>query len=227
MEIMPGVHKIDGVSGANCYLVTSEADMVLIDTGMRGSSEKVERYLMGLGKSSSDIKYIFITHADPDHISGATGIKKLTGAKLVIHTGEVPALAGDSSSRLRNKSTFMKILSRILSTLIRFPPAVPDIVLKEDTVIAGFTILNTPGHSDGSISIYQPGKVIFVGDALTADAKGNPKRPMKALAADMVQAKDSVKMIARLEFDTLLVGHGAPVKGDAAAKVKRLLANWK
>ena len=92
---------------------------------------------------------------------------------------------------------------------------------------AGFKIINTPGHSDGSISIYLPGKVIFVGDALTADNKGNPKRPMKPLAADIVQAKASVELIAGLDYDTLLVGHGAPVKGDAVAKVKKLFADWK
>jgi glyoxylase-like metal-dependent hydrolase (beta-lactamase superfamily II) len=103
----------------------------------------------------------------------------------------------------------------------------PDIILKENTDIAGFKIINTPGHSDGSLSIYLPGKVIFVGDALTSDAKGNPKRPTKALAADMIQAKASVTLIASLEYYTLLCGHGAPVKGEASAKVKALLANWK
>jgi hypothetical protein len=46
------------------------------------------------------------------------------------------------------------------------------------------------------------------------------------LAADMVEAKKSVQEIAGLDFDTLLCGHGAPVKGDAAARVKELLANW-
>ena len=50
MEIIPGVHKIEGVSGANCYLVTSRTEMVLIDTGMRGSSKKVASYLKTLGK---------------------------------------------------------------------------------------------------------------------------------------------------------------------------------
>ena len=226
MEIISGVHKIDGVRGANCYLVTSGPEMILVDAGMRGSRRKIADYLQGLGKNPSEIRYIFITHTDPDHFGGALEMKKFTGAKVVIHAGEMPALAGDSSSRLRNKSRFVKILSGILSRLIRFPPAIPDIVLEEDTEIAGFTILNTPGHSDGSISIYLPGKVIFVGDAMTSDTKGNPRRPMKALVADMVQAKETVKMIAGLDFDTLLVGHGAPVKGDAAAKVKKLLADW-
>jgi hypothetical protein len=50
---------------------------------------------------------------------------------------------------------------------------------------------------------------------------------MKPLAADIVQAKASVELIAGLDYDTLLVGHGAPVKGDAVAKVKKLLAYWK
>jgi glyoxylase-like metal-dependent hydrolase (beta-lactamase superfamily II) len=227
MEIIPGVHKIDCVSGANCYLITYGPELVLIDTGMRGSSKKIEKYLNGLEKNLSDIKYIIITHADPDHIGGAMEMRMLTGAKVVIHAGEMPALAGDSSSRLRNKSRIVKILSVILSGLIRFPLVRPDIVLEENTEIAGFKIVNTPGHSDGSISIYQPGKVIFVGDALTSDAKGNLRQPMKALAADMVQAKETVKMITELEFDTLLVGHGAPVKGDAVNKVKKLLENWK
>ena len=84
MEIIPGVHRIDGVRGANCYLVTSGTELVLIDAGMRGSSKKIESYLKTMGKSPSDIKYIFITHADPDHISGSTEMKKLTGEALSV-----------------------------------------------------------------------------------------------------------------------------------------------
>ena len=226
MEIITGIHKIDGVRGANCYLIASGPEMVLVDTGMRGSSKQVERYLKGLGKNLSEIRYIFITHTDPDHFGGAAKIKKMTGAKLVIHIGDAPVLTGDNTSRLRNKSRFVKILMGMLTKLVGFPPVTPDIVLKENTDIAGCKIISTPGHSEGSISIYIPGKVIFVGDALRSDAAGNPKRPSKMLSADMAQAKNSVEIIAGLDFDTLLCGHGAPVKGNAAAKVKELLANW-
>ena len=110
MEIISGVHKVDGVKGANCYVAMSGPDMVLIDTGMRGSSKKISSYLKGLGRNITDIKYIFITHPDLDHIGGAAEMKKLTGAKLIIHIGDVPALEGDNSSRLRNKGRFVKIL---------------------------------------------------------------------------------------------------------------------
>ena len=224
MEIIPGVHKIDGVAGANCYLVTSGQEMVLIDAGMRGSSKILANYLKKLGKNLSDIKYIFITHADIDHVGGAAEMKKTTGAKLVIHAGDAGVLAGTDKGR--NLKGLMRLL-KLLSPLMQAAPVQADIVLKENTDIAGYKIISTPGHSEGSISIYIPGKVIFVGDALRSDADGNPKRPSKMLACDMVQAKNSVKIIAGLDFDTLLVGHGAPVNGNAAAKVKELLANWK
>jgi glyoxylase-like metal-dependent hydrolase (beta-lactamase superfamily II) len=197
--------------------------MVLVDAGMRGSSRKVAKYLTKMGKNLSAIKYIFITHADIDHIGGAAEMKKTTGAKLVIHAGDAGVLAGTDKGR--NLKGLMGLL-KLMSPLMHAAPVQADIVLKENTDIAGYKIISTPGHSEGSISIYIPGRVIFVGDALRSDADGNPKRPSKMLAADMVQAQASVQVIAGLEFDTLLCGHGAPVKGKASAKVKELLANW-
>jgi len=223
MEIIPDIHKIDVVRGANCYLLTSGPEMVLVDAGMRGSSRNVSKYLTKMGKNLSDIKYIFITHADIDHIGGAAEMKKATGAKLVVHAGDAGVLAGTAKGR--NLKGLMGLL-KLMSPIMHAAPVQADIVLKENTDIAGYKIISTPGHSEGSISIYIPGKVIFVGDALRSDADGNPKRPSKMLAADMVQAKNSVKIIAGLEFDTLLCGHGAPVKGNAAARVKELLVNW-
>ena len=223
MEIIPNIHKIDGVRGANCYLISSGSEMVLVDAGMRGSSRKVAKYLTKMGKNLSAIKYIFITHADIDHVGGAAEMKKTTGAKLVIHAGDAGVLAGTDKGR--NLKGLMGLL-KLMSPLMHAAPVQADIVLKENTDIAGYKIISTPGHSEGSISIYIPGRVIFVGDALRSDAEGNPKRPSKMLAADMVQAQASVQVIAGLEFDTLLCGHGAPVKGKASAKVKELLANW-
>ena len=66
--------------------------MVLIDAGIRGSSRKIADYMKGLGKNPSEIRYIFITHTDPDHFGGAAEMKKMTGAKLVIHIGDFPVL---------------------------------------------------------------------------------------------------------------------------------------
>lgn len=224
MEIIPNIHKIDGVRGANCYLISSGPEMVLVDAGMRGSSRKVEKYLKEMGKNLSDIKYIFITHADIDHVGGAAEMKKMTGAKLVIHQAETGVLSG----KIRGKHVKgpLGLLFKLLAPVVRFQPVEPDIVIKENTELAGFKVIHTPGHTVGSICLFQPGKVLFAGDALRSDRAGNPKLPSKMMTADIVQAKVSVALIAGLEFDTLLCGHGAPVKGNAAVRVKELLANW-
>ena len=224
MEIIPNIHKIDGVRGANCYLISSGPEMVLVDAGMRGSSKIVEKYLKEMGKNLSDIKYIFITHADIDHVGGAAEMKKMTGAKLVIHQAETGVLSG----KIRGKHVKgpLGLLFKLLAPVVRFQPVEPDIVIKENTELAGFKIIHTPGHTVGSICLFQPGKVLFAGDALRSDRSGNPKLPSKMMTADIVQAKVSVALIAGLEFDTLLCGHGAPVKGNAAVRVKELLANW-
>ena len=99
MEIISGIHKIDGVRGANCYLVTSGPEMVLIDCGMRGSSRKIADYVKRLGKNPSDIKYIVLTHSDIDHVGGAAEVKKLTGAKLVIHEADAGVLTGKAKGK--------------------------------------------------------------------------------------------------------------------------------
>ncbi len=45
------------------------------------------------------------------------------------------------------------------------------------------------------------------------------------MSLDIVRAIDSLRELAELEFEALLVGHGAPVLGNASVKVKSLLQN--
>jgi glyoxylase-like metal-dependent hydrolase (beta-lactamase superfamily II) len=221
MEIITGIHKIDGVRGANCYLVTSGTETLLIDTGMPSNGNKIINYVKGLGKNAADIKYVILTHADIDHIGSAAEIKKITGAQLVIHTNDALILSGKRQSKTIKGP--IGLLMKVMLSFMHYHPVEADIIIKEDTEIAGFKVVHTPGHTSGSISLYQPGKLIFVGDALKSDSKGNPKFPSRFLSADIVKTTVSLMAIAELDFDLLLPGHGAPVKGNASARVKNLL----
>jgi glyoxylase-like metal-dependent hydrolase (beta-lactamase superfamily II) len=107
--------------------------------------------------------------------------------------------------------------------MIPFRPAEPDIVLTADSEIKGFRIVHMPGHTNGSICIYRPDEVIFVGDALRSDSNGNPRLPSRISSLDDAQARASLATISALEFDTLLPGHGAPVAGNASQKVRNML----
>jgi hydroxyacylglutathione hydrolase len=224
-EIVAGIHQINGIRGANCYLAIAENKMLVIDTGMPGNGNKIINYIKAIGKNSSDINCVVLTHAHIDHIGSAAEMKKMTGTKLVIHASDAPVLCGKSGFNTvqGHVGPFFKLMTR----LMRFHSVEPDLILENNTDIDGFKIIHTPGHTNGSICLYKPGEVIFVGDALRSDSKGNPRLPSKNFSADTVQAKASLMAIAELEFDILLPGHGAPVIGKASDKLKNLLTNLK
>jgi hydroxyacylglutathione hydrolase len=222
MGMIPGIYRVDGVRGANAYLVIDEDKTLVIDTGMPGNAKRIAAYVEGLGKKLSDIKFIILTHADIDHIGSAAELRRMTGAKLAIHADDAPILRGEESFKtIRGPLGF---ILKPAMRLIRCHPAEPDVILSADSEIEGFRIIHVPGHTKGSICVYKPGKVIFVGDALRSDSSGNPKPPSRLSSLDDAKARASLTMISGLDFYTLLAGHGAPVIGNACQKLKDMLA---
>lgn len=221
MEIVPGIHRVDGVRGANSYVVIGEDGILLVDTGLPRSGKKIIEYVRGLGKKPHDIKYIVLTHADIDHSGGAAELKEMTGARVAIHA--IDALCLAEMKWLGVKRGPLQVFFKLMARLLPFRPVKLDITLRDGVEIDGFTVVYTPGHTRGSICLYRPREVIFVGDALRSDSSGNPKAPLARASYDIVRAMVSLKMISELEFNILLPGHGAPVLGNASNKVKSLL----
>ena len=50
-------------------------------------------------------------------------------------------------------------------------------MLKDNMDIEGFNVIHTPGHTNGSICLYNRPEIIFVGDAVRSDSSGNPRPP--------------------------------------------------
>ncbi len=223
MEITPDIHKIDGVRGGNCYLAWTPQGIVLIDSGMPGNAKRIVRYAKGFAKAGAAISYIVLTHADIDHVGSAAKLKELTGAQIALHFKDASILSG--RSRFKAVKGPIGVMIRILGWLIRFRPVKPDIMLEGDSELAGLKLISTPGHTQGSICVYLPGKAVFAGDALRSDAKGNPKPPSRRFSADAAEALASLNTISNLHFEILLPGHGQPVIGNASTKLKSLTAS--
>jgi glyoxylase-like metal-dependent hydrolase (beta-lactamase superfamily II) len=221
MEIVPGIHQVDGVRGANSYLVTGDAGILLVDTGLPRNGKKIVDYLRGLGRKPDSIKYIVLTHADIDHSGSAAELKEITGASVAIHASDAPRLTG--GRQIKEVRGILGLLFRAMPALMHFRPVKPDISLRDGEEIVGFTVIYTPGHTSGSICLYRSKDVLFAGDALRSDKSGNPKLPSKMMSLDIVQATASLAKLAKLDFEALLVGHGTPVLGNASNKVKHLL----
>ena len=223
MEIISGIHRVDGVRGANSYLVIGEGAITVIDTGMRGNGKKIVEYIKSLGRDPCEVESIVLTHADFDHSGSAVELKEMTGAKVAIHEGD--ALRFSRVMGLKKMRGIFTPLLKVMSRIMNFPAIKPDIMLREGDKIGDLKVIHTPGHTEGSICLYKPGELIFVGDVLKSNKNGSLELPWRLVTLDMVKAKESLRKISQLQFNILLPGHGRPVLQDAQEKVRHLLEN--
>jgi glyoxylase-like metal-dependent hydrolase (beta-lactamase superfamily II) len=217
MEIVPGIHQVEGVNG-NCYIIDRDG-ITIVDTGLPGAGKKILSYIQNtLGKKPSDIRTIILTHYHLDH-TGNVGTLKSTGiTKVAIHKADAAFVSGVQ------KPPFPKgwrgILFRILGMFMKMRPFQPDILLNDGDVIAGMTCIHTPGHTPGSICLLDPTTgVIFVGDILRFDGQ-KIEGPPPQFTPSMDLAHKSIKKIAALKFDIMLSGHGVPLRPGASEKVR-------
>jgi glyoxylase-like metal-dependent hydrolase (beta-lactamase superfamily II) len=118
----------------------------------------------------------------------------------------------------------MSILFKMLEIFLQVKPFSVDEIIDNGDTIAGLTVLHLPGHTPGSIALYNPKrKVLFIGDTLGCK-NGIVHGPPKSVTWDMGQVYQSIKALQTLEYTVLLGGHGEPLTSDASAKVRQFIA---
>jgi glyoxylase-like metal-dependent hydrolase (beta-lactamase superfamily II) len=115
------------------------------------------------------------------------------------------------------------MVSRVVTSISHVATFDPDLLLHEGDTVADLTVLEVPGHTDGSIALLDRSGFMFVGDALRGDDHGGAQPPSEAMAYDMERAWESVRRLAQVPCDIMLPGHGGPIMPDASGKVARLL----
>lgn len=167
------------IVGRNCYL---------IDSGVAGAELEVEKYLNEIGKTFSDIKAIFLTHAHPDHIGAAAKIKEKSGCKVYAALGEAEWIEDiDKQFRERQIPNFYSLVNRSVKL---------DEILKDGDIIRPepeltLKVMGTPGHSRAGLSYMLIEKgCIFVGDTI----------PVKGDIPIWINERDSVESLKRLSL---------------------------
>ena len=141
---------------ANCYIVGSDrtGEGIIIDPV--AEAETIMDNVRQLGLT---IKLIIATHSHPDHIMALGQIKEETGAPFAMHEAESAGMIASGMAR---------VMGMFMSGSAE-PLPKPDMSLQDGEAIEvgdlSFTVLHTPGHSPGGISLYGNG-MVFVGDTL-------------------------------------------------------------
>jgi len=185
---------------------------------MPGNGARILNYAKSLGIEPSSISTIILTHPDIDHSGSVAKLKELTNAKVAIHEADASTLSGEKRKEVKGA---LGLVLKVMSIFIKFRPVRPDVLLKDSDKIDGVTIIHTPGHTNGSVSVFIPSESLLVGDALRTTESGSLRLPPMTL--DMERAKESIRRISELTYSCLLPGHGPPIKPDASTKVKKFV----
>jgi glyoxylase-like metal-dependent hydrolase (beta-lactamase superfamily II) len=222
MKINENVYLFEKIKGANSYLyISDKSEISIIDTGMPDNAFKILSQISELDISLEKIKYIILTHADIDHRGSVADLKNATGAKVAIHEKEVPYLLGEKKKKQKGIIGLMiGLIFGILFKFMKTQNIVPDITLKEGDFIGGLKVISCPGHTEGSISLYNAESVLFSGDAIITDKHSNIKGFNNIATSDTLEAAKTIDKIKHLKFEVLLPGHGNPVLKNASDKLK-------
>ncbi len=217
---------IVGSNHTNCYLVTSEetSEAIVIDPDLRKGEDK--EFLVDVAQQGLKLRYIINTHGHFDHIGGNGVLKKATGAEILIHERDAllltqpwlvfvppcPACGGRELSleimKEQGRATVKCLQCSLTLEAVASPPA--DRILDDgDLIKAGaleFEVIHTPGHSEGSISVYcQSENVVFTGDTLFAGRVGSTNQAFSSFK-DIIE---SFKKLTKLPEHTIVYpGHG-------------------
>jgi hydroxyacylglutathione hydrolase len=187
------IHEIlpVGALQCNCSIFGDEAsgEAVVIDPG-----DEIGRITSVLEKHHLRVKAIIITHAHIDHIGGAQKLKAATGAPVYMNSNDQ-----ELYDHIDTQAQWLGVA----------PPAKTDIDVnaREGQRVqlgpAEFHVLNTPGHTQGSISLWIPAEnKLIAGDTLFLDSIGRTDLPggssrqiLRSIHDKLLPLDDSVVVI--------------------------------
>jgi hydroxyacylglutathione hydrolase len=183
----------------NCYVVNDETkECIIVDCGAFYPEERnaIVNYIKN---NKLTPKHLIATHGHIDHNLGNNTIFDSFGLKVEVNGGD---------EKLMNKLS-EQAQSVCGVTLDYDMPPVGKYLDDDDTITFGnhtFTILETPGHSPGSVFFYCENEhIAFSGDTLFKKSIGRTDLP----GGSMFSMIQSLRMIAQLPDNTVILpGHG-------------------
>ena len=199
----------------NAYLIGD----VLVDTGIKQSAEKIAGMLAG-----RTISAIALTHAHADHAGAVKDLADRFGAP--VWCGAQDREAAETGRVVLAPAFRRPRLNALVGATAGFDPAPVARTLAEgDSLTAGFTVLDTPGHSPGHVSFWrETDRTLICGDVffnmhLLTTVPGL-RQPPHPFTTDPAENRRSERRLGALEPATLAFGHGPVLSDDAARRLR-------
>jgi len=172
-------------ASSNVVLVKNDKT-ILVDTGSRNEIELI-RNLQNFGLTPKDIDYVINTHLHLDHVGNDHLFKK-----VIVHEAEL------------NYS-----LKHYPRPFVDYILSLPIEKIKDEVELTrGIKIIETPGHTPGSISVVieSDKTIVACGDAIPTEENYRKWVPPR-INVDSTLAMESMKKIEKIA-DVIITGHG-------------------
>lgn len=196
---------------SNIFLILGDGKTALIDTGTGFQLDSTIKSI-DKGLNGRSLDYVILTHRHYDHVGGLSGILSKYGSEAM--AGEldaIPLREGDSQSTMG----------------VSFGGSIPKMDVKSvkdgDVIDLGghvLRIIETPGHTAGSICIFDESTgTLFSGDLFFFDGVGRTDLPTGS-SDDLIKSLIKLK---NLEFTGLSSGHGPVVSNNGPVYLQNSL----
>jgi glyoxylase-like metal-dependent hydrolase (beta-lactamase superfamily II) len=133
-----------------------------------------------------------------NHFRASMKVKERTGAKVAIHPADA-AFARERGTQIDDE-------------------------LRAGERVGPFTIVAAPGKSPGEVALHWPERrILLVGDACVGKPPGGCALLPDAVIDDKPRLVASLRALAALDFDALLLADGAPIVTGGRAALRRLV----
>lgn len=193
------IHKIlpVGLLQCNCSIFGDETSgqAIVIDPG-----DEIDEILGILDADSLKVQSIVITHAHIDHIGGAAKLKAATGAPVFMHAND-----RELYDDLDVQAAWLGMPAPERTDI--------DVAARDGDAIplgaAVFEVRHTPGHTQGSISLWIPAEnKLIAGDTLFRDSIGRTDLP--GGDGEKILCSIHEKLLTLPDDAIVFPGHGQP-----------------
>ncbi len=223
--VAEGVWVLQGQPGrCNVYLLEDEGGITLFDAGAR----TMTRAVAGAAARRGGLRRIVLGHGHTDHRGTAPGL----GVPVLCHPEEVQDAEGSGGFRYwpSDLQGLPFPLRQAHKLLHRFAwdggPVQIAGTLSEGDEVAGFRVIELPGHAPGQIGLWRESdRLAITSDCFyTLDMWGRnsePRLPVALYNFDTERARESLRKLAALEPAAAWPGHAKPVTGDVRSQLER------
>jgi glyoxylase-like metal-dependent hydrolase (beta-lactamase superfamily II) len=231
-DVAPGVHRIEDCY-TNWYLLEGDDGLTMVDAGVPSSWDSLRDALDELGRTTSDVRALVLTHAHFDHVGAAERVRRELQVPVYVHTNDAPLTRHPwryDHERPRilyllTQPRALPIVWAFLRTRAFWPRPIGAVTRYSDgelPVPGRPKVVFTPGHTLGHCALHLPDRdAVIAGDAVVMldpyTGRTGPRMVARAATADSERNRASLDALAATGAQTVLTGHGEPWRGGAEA----------